>query len=75
VAAGLLVCIKAFRAGGLPTTESPEQQSKIFAPAGFVPTTAEKGLEKEWNDLIAEGVVRAPGAAHTITGKAHHHDE
>ena len=53
----------------------PSEPSKIFAPAGFVPTAAEKELEKEWNELIASGVVRAPGAAHTHTDRAHHHDE
>ncbi|MFE5703010.1 carbon starvation CstA family protein [Rhodococcus koreensis] len=75
VVAGALVCLKAFRAGGLPTTEAPEEPSKIFAPAGFVTTAAEKELDKEWNELIASGAVRAPGAAHTHTDRAHHHDE
>jgi carbon starvation protein len=35
----------------------------------------EKELDKEWNELIASGAVRAPGAAHTHTDRAHHHDE
>ncbi|MBM7458332.1 carbon starvation CstA family protein [Rhodococcus coprophilus] len=63
VAAGLVVCVRAVRAGGLPTTESPEVPSRIFAPAGFVPTPAERELQKEWDELIASGKVRAPGAA------------
>ncbi len=51
------------------TTEAPEEPSKIFAPAGFVTTAAEKELDKEWNELIASGAVRAPGAAHTHTDR------
>ena len=63
-AAGILVCIKAVRAGGLPDNEEPEVPSKIFGPAGFVPTAAEKEIQGEWDKLIADGTVRAPGAAH-----------
>lgn len=62
--AGLLVCVKAYRAGGLPDNEEPEVPSKIFGPAGFIPTAAEKEIQSEWDTLIADGTVRAPGAAH-----------
>ncbi|MFD4291859.1 carbon starvation CstA family protein [Rhodococcus sp. NPDC058505] len=62
---GLLVCIRAYRAGGLPDTEAPAVPSTIFGPAGFVPTRAERQIQQEWDTLIAEGKVRAPGAAHT----------
>ncbi|SED75703.1 carbon starvation protein [Rhodococcus pyridinivorans] len=65
VAAGVVVCTRSVRAGGMPTTETPHVPSKIFAPAGFVPTPAERELQKEWDELIASGKVRAPGAAHT----------
>ncbi|UTM37756.1 carbon starvation protein A [Rhodococcus pyridinivorans] len=65
VAAGVVVCIRSVRAGGMPTTETPDVPSKIFAPAGFVPTPAERELQKEWDELIASGKVRATGAAHT----------
>ena len=64
VAAGVVVCLRSIRAGGMPTTETPDVPSKIFAPAGFVPTPAERELQKEWDELIASGEVRAPGAAH-----------
>ncbi|MDJ0358768.1 carbon starvation CstA family protein [Rhodococcus sp. H29-C3] len=66
--AGLMVCIKAVRAGGLPNNEDPEVPSRIFAPAGFIPTASEKAIQKEWDTLIADGTVRAPGAA-----RAGHH--
>ena len=65
---GFLVCIKAIRSGGASTTESPEEPSKIFAPRGFIPTAAEREVQKEWDALIAEGKVRAPGAAHSRGG-------
>ncbi|MCD5420323.1 carbon starvation protein A [Rhodococcus pyridinivorans] len=65
VAAGVVVCTRSVRAGGMPTTETPDVPSKIFAPAGFVPTPAERELQKEWDELIASGKVRAPGAAHS----------
>ena len=63
------------RAGGLPTTETPDVPSKIFAPAGFVPTPAERDLQKQWDELIDAGKVRVPGAAHTHPDHAHRHDE
>ncbi|MBJ8343738.1 carbon starvation CstA family protein [Antrihabitans sp. YC2-6] len=62
--AGAYVCYKAIRAGGSQTTESPEEPSKIFAPTGFIPTAAEREVQKEWDALIEAGKVRAPGAAH-----------
>ncbi|MGU3431836.1 carbon starvation CstA family protein [Actinomycetes bacterium M1A6_2h] len=60
--AGFVVCIKAFRAGGLPGNEEPDVPSKIFAPSGMIPTAAEKSVQKEWDVLIADGTVRAPGS-------------
>ncbi|MEV0299254.1 carbon starvation CstA family protein [Nocardia sp. NPDC050710] len=64
---GVLVCLRAWRKGGSETTESPEEPSKIFAPSGFIATPAEKEIQKEWDELIASGKVRAPGAAHAQT--------
>ncbi|UGT38713.1 carbon starvation protein A [Nocardia yamanashiensis] len=60
---GLLVVLKAIRNGGGETTETPEEPSKIFGPSSFLATPAEKEVQKEWDALIAEGKVRAPGAA------------
>jgi carbon starvation protein len=45
---GLVVCVKAVRAGGLATTEEPDQPSHLFAPAGLFSTSQEKGLAKQW---------------------------
>ncbi|UYP19450.1 carbon starvation protein A [Rhodococcus sp. Z13] len=63
---GVMVCIRSIRAGGMPTTETPAVPSKIFAPAGFVPTPVERELQQQWDELIASGKVRAPGAAHAL---------
>ncbi|WP_280200691.1 carbon starvation CstA family protein [Nocardia cyriacigeorgica] len=65
---GAIVCYRAWRAGSAETTESPEEPSRIFAPRGFLPTAAEKGVQREWDELIEKGDVKEPGAAHV---KAH----
>ncbi|MFG3617427.1 carbon starvation CstA family protein [Nocardia sp. NPDC047654] len=61
---GAVVAYRAWRSGETKTTETPEEPSKIFAPSGFVATAAEKEVQKQWDELIATGKVRAPGAAH-----------
>ncbi|MEU7140273.1 carbon starvation CstA family protein [Nocardia sp. NPDC046473] len=60
---GLIVCVRAWRAGGGPDSESPDEPSKIFAPTSFLATAEEKEVQREWDALIAAGKVRAPGAA------------
>ncbi|WP_054816310.1 carbon starvation CstA family protein [Nocardia arizonensis] len=60
---GAIVSVRSLR-GGAETTEAPEEPSKIFAPSGFLPTPAEREVQREWDALIAAGTVRAPGAAH-----------
>jgi len=47
----LLATIKAIRAGGGQGHEDPAVPSKVFAPAGLIPTAAEKALLAEWNAL------------------------
>ncbi|MEV0893210.1 carbon starvation CstA family protein [Promicromonospora sp. NPDC050262] len=44
----LWVCVKAIRAGGLPTTEEPDAESATFAPSGLVTTDAEKEVAAQW---------------------------
>ncbi|VFA99514.1 carbon starvation CstA family protein [Nocardia cyriacigeorgica] len=61
---GVIVCYRAWRAGTAETTESPEEPSRIFAPSGFFPTSAEKEVQREWDELIEKGEVKEPGAAH-----------
>jgi carbon starvation protein len=58
VANAAVVCVRAVRAGGLPTTEVPAQPSRIVEPAGFFPTAQERALlDAERERLAAE---RAP---------------
>ncbi|MFJ4652431.1 carbon starvation CstA family protein [Nocardia sp. NPDC088792] len=59
---GVWVCIRALRNGGEPTSETPDEPSKIFAPSGFIASKAEREVQQQWDELIAEGKVRAPGA-------------
>ncbi|MFI1911782.1 carbon starvation CstA family protein [Nocardia sp. NPDC020380] len=61
-AVGLWVCVRALRNGGEPTSETPDEPSKIFAPNGFLASKAEREVQQQWDELIAEGKVRAPGA-------------
>ncbi|MCU1433024.1 MAG: carbon starvation protein [Actinotalea sp.] len=42
---------KAFRSGRSSSSEEPGVPSRIFAPAGWVPTPAEKELERQWDAL------------------------
>ena len=42
IASSAVVWVRAIRAGGLPTTESPYQRSRIVAPAGLWATAEEK---------------------------------
>ncbi|NHU85871.1 carbon starvation protein A [Kocuria sp. JC486] len=64
----ILRTIRCFRERTPEVHEDPYVPSKFFAPAGFVPTAAEKDLENQWAELPLE--VRTPGAAH---GHGHGH--
>ncbi|WP_425303591.1 carbon starvation CstA family protein [Nocardia wallacei] len=66
-AVGLIVCIRAFRNGGGPTTETPEVPSKLFGPKGFLASKQEKEVQREWDELAKAGKVRLPGAAHALS--------
>lgn len=60
---GAVVCYRAWRSGSAETTESPEEPSKIFAPSGFIATAAEREVQRQWDELVAEGKAVVPGAA------------
>ncbi len=62
VLVAISVCLKAIRAGGLPTTEEPDVPSKIFAPRSFIATKAEKEVLAEWQ---AAGKSPTPVGAHS----------
>ena len=70
VAAGITLALKAIRGGGRPLTEEHPLPSKRFAPAGLIPTAAERDLQQQWSaasrrsepDGLAVGAHRsAPG--------------
>jgi carbon starvation protein len=61
VLAAAVVCVRAVRAGGLPTSEEPDAPSAIFAPSGMVPTDAEREVQALWD---AEGPRPARAGAH-----------
>ncbi len=48
VIAAAVVCVKSIRAGGMPTSEDPDQPSHTFAPRSFIATPAEKRIAAEW---------------------------
>jgi carbon starvation protein len=50
----LWVCVKAIRAGGLPTTEEPDAKSTTFAPSGLISSDAEKEVAAQWTAYYEE---------------------
>jgi carbon starvation protein len=60
VVSAIFVWVKAIKAGSLPTSEAEDVPSKIFAPAGFLPTPQEKEVLGQWKEA---GLDPAPAAA------------
>jgi len=60
-AAGIAVALRAIGGGGRPLSEDEPVPSKRFAPAGMIPTLAERELQRQWG--------AAP--AHTGNQRAH----
>lgn len=48
-AAGLVMALKAIRGSGVPLSEDDPVPSRIFAPSGMLMTSAEKGVQKQWD--------------------------
>jgi carbon starvation protein len=48
VAAAIPIWVRAYKAGGLPTTEVPHVPSRIVAPSDFFATKEEKAAVREW---------------------------
>ncbi|WP_448072859.1 carbon starvation CstA family protein [Georgenia yuyongxinii] len=53
---GMVVVVRAVRAGGLPTSEEGDEPSHRFAPSGLSATPLEKEIEAEWLRVDPEGV-------------------
>ena len=58
IATALLATVKAFRSRAQGTAvkdnEDPATPSRVFAPAGLIPTPAERKLMAEWDKVPAE---------------------
>ena len=48
VVAAIPIWVRAFKAGGLPTTEVPHRESSLVAPSDFFATKEEKEAVREW---------------------------
>ena len=62
VAVGVVVCVRSVRAGGLPTTEEPDEPSRIFAPRGMIPTAAEREVQALWDARERERATTGAGS-------------
>jgi carbon starvation protein len=51
--AGTMVAVKASRGSGRPLSTDDAVPSRIFAPSGLLPTSAEKEVQKQWDALPA----------------------
>ena len=60
----VIVTVKALRNGGGADLEDAPVASRRFAPAGFLPTPAEREIEKEWEALPADHPDRPTASAH-----------
>ncbi len=47
--AGIVVAFKTIRGGGRPLSEDDPVPSKRFAPAGLIPTAAEREVQRQWD--------------------------
>jgi carbon starvation protein len=62
IATAVVATIRSVRGGGGESTEAPAVPSRIWAPAGFIPTPAERELQAEWE-----------ASGHTLTRAGHGH--
>jgi carbon starvation protein len=60
----LWVCVKAIRAGGLPTSEEPDAKSAMFAPSGLVSTDAEREVAAQWTAYYDENPDKLRAGTH-----------
>lgn len=49
IVTALISVVRSFRAGGGVETEDAAVPSRTFAPAGLIPTEAERALQREWD--------------------------
>lgn len=54
-AAGIIMAVKVIRGSGRPSSEDDPVSSKRFAPAGLIPTAAERDVQSQWDALPRNG--------------------
>ena len=64
VIAAAVVCVRSIRAGGMPTSEEPDQPSHRFAPSSFLTTPAEKQVAAQWAGSGGAPVRAGTGGGH-----------
>jgi carbon starvation protein len=62
VVVGAVVIVRSVRAGGLPTTEEPDEPSRLFAPRGLVATAAEREVQALWDARDRERATTGAGS-------------
>ncbi|WP_083702024.1 carbon starvation CstA family protein [Tersicoccus sp. Bi-70] len=61
ILAAIVTTVRALRHRGGPNTEDEPVASRIYAPAGFITTPAEKALEQRWASVPAEAQPKRVG--------------
>ena len=54
IVTAVIASISSYRNGGAPSAEDPAVPSRMFAPAGFLATAAEKEIQAQWDALPAD---------------------
>ncbi len=49
--AGVVMAVKTIRGAGRPLSEDDRVPSKLFAPAGLIPTAAEREVQRRWDAM------------------------
>jgi carbon starvation protein len=62
--AGVVVALRAIRGQGSPLTEDEPVPSRLFAPAGLIPTKAEREVEKQWDAVGGSSAKSVGTGAH-----------
>ncbi|GFG78090.1 carbon starvation protein A [Mycobacterium paragordonae] len=53
VTSAILVSYRVIRGSGTPLSEDDQMNSRRFAPAGLIPTAAERDVQRQWNQVSA----------------------
>jgi carbon starvation protein len=63
---GVIMAVRVIRGGGSALTEDEPVPSRLFAPAGLVPTAAEREVQRQWDALPSSHArphAKSPGTA------------